>query len=630
MSMTKQDIDSFINVSINKLPSIDKWSRREYVKLLKSEVDDLRKYSYNLMSHYTTYCYGVLYDVDRKNIEKTNDINLFKYLSKLMLYTLNGETDNSWLEDKYKEYHDKYDFSKDKIFTLGTKKEKELTYDDEDGEVDWCPDDDFIEEITKQTKGYNKNKQLFAHTVWRMVSFIQNENTDISLYKEIVKTLCLEIYDEPSTVDINDIIIEIKNTFQIGDVGFTYDFEIWVDSILDKEALVDYLYLHPEVVEKELEGIETNTDRYEIFSMEDLREALKCSVFNVLIAISTVYKLFKGTADSKQHFIKGTKRESMNKLTTHWVGGFIISCINKQPVKELIEMYQTEEDNISVVLETCKAMNIQKHFYSEYKKVTGVSYTNRLNSSAAKGIRSVKADLVVVDEVRELEIKPPAEKVEQTIKFDTEISYVTDFQKVKLRDFQKEFLKKENENSLKLGVKENTETHIESFKNPLINTHINTKELINKLEENFIKPDVIYITKEGFSEMQEYSLSEVSSGVKKDPRKEAYIKGMYLGIVRELVKTTKELFASSFNNDLIKGIANSPFGDVVISTVLVELLPTIDFGARKGFVEKVVELLKLNTSVAIGEFATNMLIGIGKELAKENKIQDLVKQAVTV
>ena len=52
MSMTKQDIDSFINVSINKLPSIVfKWSRREYVKLLKSEVDDLRKYSYNLMSH---------------------------------------------------------------------------------------------------------------------------------------------------------------------------------------------------------------------------------------------------------------------------------------------------------------------------------------------------------------------------------------------------------------------------------------------------------------------------------------------------------------------------------------------------------------------------------------------------
>lgn len=589
MSMTKQDIDSFINVSINKLPSIDKWSRRDYTNSLKSEVDDLRKYSYNLMSHYTTYCYGVLYDVDRKNIEKTNDINLFKYLSKLMLYTLNGETDNSWLEDKYKEYHDKYDFSKDKIFTLGTKKEKELTYDDEDGEVDWCPDDDFIEEITKQTKGYNKNKQLFAHTVWRMVSFIQNKNTDISLYKEIVKTLCLEIYDEPSTVDINDIIIEIKNTFQIGDVGFTYDFETWVDSILDKEALVDYLYLHPEVVEKELEGIETNTDRYEIFSMEDLREALKCSVFNVLIAISTVYKLFKGTADSKQHFIKGTKRESMNKLTTHWVGGFIISCINKQPVKELLEMYQTEEDNVSVILETCKAMNIHKHFYSEYKKIMGVSYTNRDKSSAAKGVEENNR---VVDEVLELEIKVPAEKIEQTIKFDTEGTV--------------------------------------SGRVLLPNNTTNIKELFNKIEEIPIKPDVIYITKEGFSEMQEYSLSEVSSGVKKDPRKEAYIKGIYLGIVRELVKTTKELFASSFNNDLIKGVANSPFGDVVISTILVELLPTIDFGARKEFVEKVVELLKLNTSVAIGEFATNMLIGIGKELAKENKIQDLVKQVVTV
>lgn len=591
MSITKQDIDSFIYVGISKLPSIDSWSRREYVKLLKSEVDDLRKYSYKLTGHHTTYCYGVLYDVDRKNIEKNNDIKLFKYLSKLMLYTLNGETDNSWLEDKYKKYHDKYDFSKDKIFTLGAKKEKELTYDDA-GEVDWCPDDDFIEEITKQTKGYNKNKQLFAHTVWRMVSFIQNENTDISLYKEIVKTLCLEIYDEPSTVDINDIIIEIKNTFQVSDMGFTYDFETWVDGILDKEDLVDYLYLHPEVVEKELEGIETNTDRYEIFSMEDLREALKCSVFNVLIAISTVYKLFKGTADSKQHFIKGIKRESMNKLTTHWVGGFIISCINKQPVKELIEMYQTEEDIVSVILETCKAMNIQKHFYSEYKKVTGVSYTNRLNSSAVKGIKGVKADLVVVDEVRELEIKPPTEKIEQTIKFDTEGTV--------------------------------------SGRVLLPNNTTNIKELFNKIEEIPIKPDVIYITKEGFSEMQEYSLSEVSSGVKKDPRKEAYIKGIYLGIVRELVKNTKELFASSFNNPAIIGIVNTDLGDVVISAVLVEILPMINFGARKDFVDKVVELLKLNTSVAIGEFATNILIGIGKELVKENKIQDLIKQVVTV
>ena len=170
-----------------------------------------------------------------------------------------------------------------------------------------------------------------------------------------------------------------------------------VDGILDKEDLVDYLYLHPEVVEKELEGIETSIDQYEIFSMEDLRQELTCSVFNVLLAINAVYKLFKKTADSKQHFIKGTKRESMNKLTTHWVGGFIISSINKQPVKELIEMYQTEEDTISVILETCKAMNIQKHFYSEYKKVTGVSYTNRFNSSAAKKIKDVEEDNRVVD-----------------------------------------------------------------------------------------------------------------------------------------------------------------------------------------------------------------------------------------
>ena len=590
MKTSKQQIDDFIGYEVG-VPSstYSFYERRRAVRYVKNNL------SFS-SSIFLKECWAVLYHVDRTNIIDNNDLNLLRYLLKLMLYTLNGETDNSWLEDKYKEYHDKYDFSKDKVFTSGAKKEEELTYTDS-GEVNWCPDDDFIEEITKQTKGYNKNKTLFAHTVWRMVSFIQNKNTDISLYKELVKTLCLEIHDESFTVDINDIIIEIKNTFQISDMGFTYDFETWVDGILDKEDLVDYLYLHPEVVEKELEGIETNIDQYEIFSMEDLRQELTCSVFNVLLAINAVYKLFKGTADSRQHFIKGIKRESMNKLTTHWVGGFIISCINKQPVKELIEMYQTEEDTISVILETCKAMNIQKHFYSEYKKVTGVSYTNRLNSSAAKGIRSVKADLVVVDEVRELEIKPPAEKVEQTIKFDTEISYVTDFQKVKLLNFQKDFLKKDVENSVKLTT----------TKEGAASQYVNLTTLPLKVPTPAISLDV-----------------------KKDVRKEVYIKGVYLGIVRELVKTTKELFASSFNNDLIKGIANSPFGDVIISTILVELLPTIDFGARKGFVEKVVELLKLNTSVAIGEFATNMLIGIGKELAKENKIQDLVKQAVTV
>ena len=47
MSITKQDIDSFIN-GINKLPSIDKWGRRDYINSLKAEMDDLRKYTYRL------------------------------------------------------------------------------------------------------------------------------------------------------------------------------------------------------------------------------------------------------------------------------------------------------------------------------------------------------------------------------------------------------------------------------------------------------------------------------------------------------------------------------------------------------------------------------------------------------
>ena len=93
MSITKQDIDSFIN-GINKLPSIDKWGRRDYINSLKAEMDDLRKYTYRLSKYHIGYCYGVLYDVDRKNIEKNSDIKLFKYLSKLMLYTLSGETDS--------------------------------------------------------------------------------------------------------------------------------------------------------------------------------------------------------------------------------------------------------------------------------------------------------------------------------------------------------------------------------------------------------------------------------------------------------------------------------------------------------------------------------------------------------
>jgi hypothetical protein len=117
---------------------------------------------------------------------------------------------------------------------------------------------------------------------------------------------------------------------------------------------------------------------------------------------------------------------------------------------------------------------------------------------------------------------------------------------------------------------------------------------------------------------------------KKDPRKEAYIKGVYLGIVRELVKSTKDLILSSYNKNLITTVLGSSVGDVIVSAVLVELLPSINLGAKKEFIEKVVELLRLNVSVAVGEFATGLLLNVGKELAKDNKLQELVKQVVTV
>jgi hypothetical protein len=569
--------------------------------------------------------------VDRKNIGKNNDIKLFKYLSKLMLYTLSGETDNSWLEDEYKEYHDKYDFSKDKVFTSTAKVKTKLEYFYR--RVNWTPSQEFIDSIQKEIPNYVKNKNTLINTIWKIVDFVQNKKRDEGLYKTLVRILCLELSDSSSSYDVGYFIGEIKNTFEVDCSLFTDIFDEHFKNWAHEKDIINGLKDHPSILEMLLDEFYSEIDDSsygDIESINELQTSLNESIDSILVTVKNVYSLLKEDINSRRDFISGFQNGPISKLTENYVGGYIVSHINHKPIFKLIQAHQKDNETIDVILNACKSIGIQKHFYSEYKKIMGVSYTNRFNSSAAKKIKDVEEDNRVVDELRVIEIKQPAEKVEQIITFDTETSYVTDFQKVKLRDFQKEFLKKESENSLKLGVKENTETHSESFKNPLINTSINTKELINKLEENFIKPDVIYITKEGFAEMQKYPLSETSSEVKKDPRKEAYIKGIYLGIVRELVKNTKELFASSFNNPSIISIVNTALGDVVISVILVEILPTIDFGARKEFVEKVVELLKLNTSVVIGEFATNMLIGIGKELAKENKIQDLIKQVVTV
>jgi hypothetical protein len=154
---------------------------------------------------------------------------------------------------------------------------------------------------------------------------------------------------------------------------------------------------------------------------------------------------------------------------------------------------------------------------------------------------------------------------------------------------------------------------------------------IHKISDGKLEPETILMTEELFKETLDWSKGQSCTiEEKKDPRKEAYIKGVYLGIVRELVKSTKDLILSSYNKNLITTVLGSSVGDVIVSAVLVELLPSINLGAKKEFIEKVVELLRLNVSVAVGEFATGLLLNVGKELAKDNKLQELVKQVVTV
>jgi len=595
--MTKQDIDSFIN-GINKLPSIDKWGRRDYINSLKAEMDDLRKYTYRLSKYHIGYCYGVLYDVDRKNIEKTNDINLFKYLSKLMLYTLNGETDNSWLEDKYKEYHDKYDFSKDKVFTSTAKVKTELEYFYR--QVNWTPSQEFIDSIQKEIPNYVKNKNTLINTIWKIVDFIQNKKRDEGLYKTLVRILCLELSDSSSSYDVGYFIGEIKNTFEVDCSLFTDIFDEYFKNWAHEKDIINGLKDHPSILEMLLDEFYSEIDdsSYEdIESINELQTSLNESIDSILVTVKKVYSLLKEDINSRKDFISGFQNGPISKLTENYVGGYIVSHINHKPIFKLIQAHQKDNETIDVILNACKSIGIQKHFYNEYKKIMGVSYTNRFNSSAAKKIKGVEGDNRVVDELRVIEIKPPAEKVEQTIKFDTEISYVTDFQKIKLQNYQKDFLKKDGETSIKLiTTKEGGPSQYENLTNLLL----------------------------------EVPTPAISMDVKKDPRKEAYIKGVYLGIVRELVNSTKDLILSSYNKNLITTVLGSSVGDVIVSAVLVELLPSINLGAKKEFIEKVVELLRLNVSVAVGEFATGLLLNVGKELAKDNKLQELVKQVVTV
>ena len=592
MKTSKQQIDDFIGYEVG-VPSstYSFYERRQAVRYVKNNL------SFS-SSIFLKECWAVLYHVDRTNIIDNNDLNLLRYLLKLMLYTLNGETDNSWLEDKYKEYHEKYDFSKDKVFTSTAKVKTELEYFYR--QVNWTPSQEFIDSIQKEIPNYVKNKNTLINTIWKIVDFIQNKKRDEGLYKTLVRILCLELSDSSSSYDVGYFIGEIKNTFEVDCSLFTDIFDEYFKNWAHEKDIINGLKDHPSILEMLLDEFYSEIDdsSYEdIESINELQTSLNESIDSILVTVKKVYSLLKEDINSRKDFISGFQNGPISKLTENYVGGYIVSHINHKPIFKLIQAHQKDNETIDVILNACKSIGIQKHFYNEYKKIMGVSYTNRFNSSAAKKIKGVEGDNRVVDELRVIEIKPPAEKVEQTIKFDTEISYVTDFQKIKLQNYQKDFLKKDGETSIKLiTTKEGGPSQYENLTNLLL----------------------------------EVPTPAISMDVKKDPRKEAYIKGVYLGIVRELVNSTKDLILSSYNKNLITTVLGSSVGDVIVSAVLVELLPSINLGAKKEFIEKVVELLRLNVSVAVGEFATGLLLGIGKELAKDNKLQELVKQVVTV
>ena len=91
MKTSKQQIDDFIGYEVG-VPSstYSFYERRQAVRYVKNNL------SFS-SSIFLKECWAVLYHVDRTNIIDNNDLNLLRYLLKLMLYTLNGETDNSWL-----------------------------------------------------------------------------------------------------------------------------------------------------------------------------------------------------------------------------------------------------------------------------------------------------------------------------------------------------------------------------------------------------------------------------------------------------------------------------------------------------------------------------------------------------
>lgn len=613
MKATKKQIDDFIEYEV-KVPSstYSFYERRQAVRYVKNNL------SFS-SSIFLKECWAVLYHVDRTNIIDNNDLNLLRYLLKLMLYTLNGETDNSWLEDKYKEYHEKYDFSKDKSFTSGAKKEVE---DDEikyvNGELKYKCSDGLAKDILKEL---DDKKEAYPHILeeylLKLVLFANKKKTSKKELENILRVLIPELLYKYDTRDIEYLINTIIQNLWIDNLILGSTLSSYVSSYKIRVEEIDML---APVYRNMKEVLILVRDRNKISpggQYENIgwfRHVLSTSVnYEIVHRWDNLIRLVTGNPTYSNYeiaeFIKGFENESIQTSSLQ-IAGYIAKYYYDDFVFDLLQKNVDEDLLFSV----CNRIGIKEYFYRRYKKVKGVSFSKRDSSSAPKDnkyVKGVGVDLIKYDEVAESVNKAAKEAL--THKIGENKTLVTEVG-----------IKKDEEKDV---IKFDTETYYLG-KPPAIKVIYNG---LHKMSDGKLAPETVLMTEELFKETLDWS-KEQSCPIeeKKDPRKEAYIKGVYLGIVRELVKSTKDLILSSYNKNLITTVLGSSVGDVVVSAVLVELLPSINLGAKKEFIEKVVELLRLNVSVAVGEFATGLLLGIGKELAKDNKLQELVKQVVTV
>lgn len=617
MKTSKTYLDEFIkyNVTIPSSTYSSCVDRRQAVRLLKNNLLGFR-------SIFLKDCWATLYYVDKINIIANKDHDLLKYLLKLVLYTLNGETDNSWLEDKYKEYHKKYDFSKDKSFTSGAKKEEEddgIKY--VNGELKYkCSDGlakDILEELDDKKEAH---PHILEEYLLKLVLFANKKKTSKKELENILRVLIPELLYKYDTRDIKYVVDNIIKDLPIDEIRLGYSlancvssYEIRVEEI---DTLVPVYKNMKEILIFIRNRDKNSTNGVPYNNISQFRHVLATTVnYGMVDKWDNLIRLVTGNPTYSNYeiaeFIKGFENESIQTSSLQ-IAGYIAKYYYDDFVFDLLHKNVDEDLLFSV----CNRIGIKEYFYRRYKKVKGVSFSKRDSYSAPKDSKHVKGvgvDLITHDEVAESVNKATKEAL--THKIGENKTLVTE-----------------------VGIKKEEEKEVINLnilgKVPAqeINFTLQSDSIdIHKISDGKLEPETILMTEELFKETLDWSKGQSCTiEEKKDPRKEAYIKGVYLGIVRELVKSTKDLILSSYNKNLITTVLGSSVGDVIVSAVLVELLPSINLGAKKEFIEKVVELLRLNVSVAVGEFATGLLLNVGKELAKDNKLQELVKQVVTV